>query len=490
MYTPVVASAMKLGQTSIVHFLSRLFSAVIGFFATLYVARILGAEPLGIYTLAISLVSWLAIVGKAGVSSAISKRVSEGENPTQYGIAGGLIIGLLGAIAVTGLLIFRPIVNSYIGYPATGFIIIILLVTLSYSLVNPLLTGLHLVHIQGILNTVRTTTRSFLQITAVYFGLNISGLFIGHIAGFAVAFLIGIYFVTKTTLEFRLPNRQNFSSLLNFAKFSWLGTLRSQMYSYTDIIVLGFFVPSALVGVYSAAWNISTFLILFSGSLRSTLFPEISELTTEQDTQAASRIVEQFLTFGGLFLIPGLLGGAILGERILRIYGPEFTQGALILVILIMANLLMGYQTQFLNTLNAVDHPDSAFRVNAVFVGANLILNVVLVSQYGWVGAAVATTASVAISLIMGYYLVSQIIDFSVPLKEIGKQWAAALIMALVVSGGLYVENTYRLLSHNIATVLLLVGVGAAVYFLVLLGLSTEFREVVQRNAPNRLPFV
>jgi O-antigen/teichoic acid export membrane protein len=216
----------------------------------------------------------------------------------------------------------------------------------------------------------------------------------------------------------------------------------------------------------------------------------MSAMSAEEDPQTVARIVEQSLAFAGLILVPGLFGGALLGERILRIYGPEFPKGTTVLTILIVANLVMGYQTQFLNTLNAIDRPDLAFRVNLVFVGANIALNVGLIYLYGWTGAAVATTISVAISLVFAYRYTDDIINFDVPVREISKQWFAGVLMTGVVYGGLWVENTYGILGHNVAVVLILVTIGASVYFLTLLAISTEFRETVDRNAPVALPFV
>lgn len=481
---------MKLGQTSIIYFFSNVFASVAGTLGTLYVARVLGAGSLGVYNLVVGLVAWLAIVGQVGLSGAIAKRVSEGDERGEYAIAGAVIIIALAAVVSVGVVLFRPYVNQYINYPGAWFVAAILLVTLAYRIVSPLLSGLHLVHVQGILSTVKTVSRSGFQILAVFAGLGISGLLIGHIVGFVIVTLLGLYFVRRELSTFGIPTRRHFSSLFNYAKFSWLGGLRSQMYAYTDVIVLGFFVPSALIGVYSVAWNVGTFLIMFSGSLKSTLFPEMSELAAERGSQAVSDSVEKSLTFAGLFLIPGLFGGAILAERILRIYGPEFPQGATVLLILIAANLLMGYQSQFLNTLNAIDRPDIAFRVNGAFVVSNLVFNVILTYLYGWIGAAVATTSSVAISLILGYYYVTSIIDFNIPFEEIGKQLVASIVMAALVSGGLYIENSYRVLRHNIATVLLLVAAGATIYFAILLVLSSELRETVRRNAPDRFPFV
>lgn len=480
---------MRLGQTSLLYFLSKISGSLLGALATVYIARILGAEPLGIYHLVIGLVSWFAILGRVGVSKAIAKRVSEDSDEGEYVVAGTIVILLMFIFVTAAIVLFRDQIVEYVGYPATGYIIFILFVVLLNGLVNSLLTGLHLVHISGILSPLRTGGRALSQVLLIIAGASTASLFIGHLVGYLVVIGIGIYYVMRNVSALSRPNRTHFEGLFDFAKFSWLGSLQSRMFSYTDIVVLGFFVSSGLVGVYAVAWNVAHFFILFSGALSTTLFPKMSSISAQNDSQAVERIVEQSLSFGGLFLIPGFLGGAILGERVLRIYGPEFPKGATILSLLILANLFMGYQDQLLNTLNAIDRPELAFRVNVVFVGANLSLNVVLIYLYGWIGAAIATTVSVAISLILAYWHVNSIIEFDTPVGEFARQWFAATLMAGVVYGGLQVESTYRILRHNVATVLFLVGIGAGVYFICLFWLSAEFREAVDRNSPVDLPF-
>lgn len=481
---------MKLGQTSVVHFGSNIVASILGFAATVYIARMLGAEPLGIYHLSVGLVSWLAILGNVGISDAITKRVSEGTEQGEYVVAGTTIIVGMFVVTACGIFLLRGQVVDYVGYPVIGYLVLVLLAHLSNGLLNSLLVGFHLVHVSGALSPIRTGGRAVAQIALVAAGISTVGLFIGHLVGYFVGIAIAAYYVIKCVPTVSLPERRHFGRLTDFAKFSWLGGLQSQMFSYTDIVVLGFFVSSGLIGVYAVAWNIAHFLILFSGTLQTTLFPEMSSISASEEPQAVARIVEQSLAFGGLFIIPGLFGGLLLGNRILRIYGPEFPKGTAVLAVLIVANLFMGYQKQLLNALNAVDRPELAFRANAVFVGINLSLNVVFVYLYGWLGAAIATVGSVAISLLVAYHYVSGIISFGVPYREIANQGAAALVMTAVVYAGLTVENTYHLLGHNFATVLVLVTVGAAVYFVALLVLSTEFRTTVGRNLPMLDPYL
>jgi O-antigen/teichoic acid export membrane protein len=199
-------------------------------------------------------------------------------------------------------------------------------------------------------------------------------------------------------------------------------------------------------------------------------------------------LVEEALAYAGLLMIPGLVGGALLGERILRIYGPEFTQGATVLVVLIVANLVMSYQSQLLNTLNALNRPDLSFRVNTLFVVGNLSLNVVFVYLYGWLGAAIATVCSITISAVLAYYYLERIINVGVPVSELGRQSIAAILMGALVYAGVRIENAHVLLGHNVAVLVVLVGGGAAIYFFALICLSARFRTAIEDNLPFDVP--
>ncbi|WP_193310274.1 flippase [Halorubrum halophilum] len=475
---------MRLGQISSIHFVSNLFASVLGFVATVYIARILGAEPLGTYHLSLGLVSWLSIVGTMGFSEAISKRISEGEEQGAYAVAGVSIVAGFFVIVAIFLVVAREYVNAYVGFSVTGFLILILLAVLGFSVVSNILRGLSLVHIYGILMPIKVGARSFLQILLIIAGFSVTGLFIGHAAGIILVVVVGSYVVLRNLPTLTRPKRRHFKNLIEFAKYSWLGDIRGRMFNYMDVIILGFFVSQALIGIYSVAWSVSQFLAIFSGSITNTLFPEMSRLSSEEDPSAVSGLVETSLTYGGLFLIPGLFGGTLLGERILRLYGPEFPQGATVLVILIIANLIQGYQQQLLSTLSGIDRPDLTFRVNGAFVVANLLLNVGLVYLYGWVGAAVATAISAGISYVLSYLYVRSIIDFSFPSAEIAYQVGASIIMGCVVYGGIRFGEEFMLLQNNTILVTIIIIVGASTYFVSLTILSAEFRKTIARNLP------
>jgi O-antigen/teichoic acid export membrane protein len=247
-----------------------------------------------------------------------------------------------------------------------------------------------------------------------------------------------------------------------------------------DTIVLAFFVTPDLIGVYEVAWTLSNVLVLAGGSIQQTLFPELSDLSTRGETDQIRHYLDEAIVYGGLLTIPGVFGALVLGEEVLAIYRPEFAAGATVLVILIVAQLASLYGSQFLTAVNAVDRPDLAFRVNAVFVVVNLIANVVLVATVGWVGAAVATALSSVVALVLSFRVLSGVVGrLSVPVVELSKELLASLVMLAVV---IYLKLVFP---TGIPGTLALVCIGAGVYGVVLLALSSRIRDKVRYVLPS-----
>lgn len=480
----VVTERIRLGQTSIVVFLSKIVASALGFGATVYVARLLGADTLGIYSLALTVVSWVGVFGTMGITGGIRKRISEQKEPAAYAVAGVLIIIALFIVATIGIFLLREQINNYIGYPAAGYVILMLGTTLIANVISAILNGQHLVHIVGVLSPVHTSSRAGTQIAAIAVGLGLAGMLGGYVIGYLVFIIIGGFVAIRNLPVLRLPQRRHIRRILSFAKYAWLGGLKGKTFNWVDIALLGAFVSTSFVGYYTAAWNIAQFLAIFSAAVSQTMFPKMSETAADGNPEAVASLLNDALSYAGLILIPGLVGGTLLAPRILRIYSPEFTQAGIVMSVLIIATLLQSYQKQFTTTINALDRPDIAFRVNAVFIGTNVTLNIILISIHGWTGAAVATAASVGISLIIAYQYVSSLITFSMPTAEIGRQWLAAIGMGTAVSGVQQYEIIANI-NHNFSIVIILMLIGAGIYFIFLFILSSKFRTTAYDNIPN-----
>ncbi|MDL0141328.1 oligosaccharide flippase family protein [Halobacterium salinarum] len=472
---------MRYGRTSIIHFLSKLVMSFSGFIATVVLTRTLGQEQYGTYVVVLSVLSWVVIGGKLGLPQAVRKRVSEADGGN-YVVSGALAQVGLYAVVATCIWITRPYLSDFMGLSVTWVLVLMLAVRLALGFVRTVLEGQHLVHVSSVLSPVEWTSRSAVQVALVLSGSGIAGAFAGYIVGAIVAVIIGAYFVS---IPEKLPSRREFSRLKSYAQFSWLGSIKGRTFLSMDTIVLAVFVSNSFIAVYEVAWNLASLFAIFGISISRTLFPEMSEISSNEGTEdEIAGLLRVSLAYSGLFIIPGLVGAALLGDLVLTIYGPGFDTGYYVLIVLTFARLLYGYMGQFLSTINALDYPGRTFNINAVFVVVNLTLNLTLTWQFGWYGAAAATTTSAGMGLILGYYYAKQVVDVTIPLIEVGKQCLSAVIMAAIVSVGRL--NT----AESLPVAVVLVGIGACAYFASLLALSQEFRTTVEDNLPFQFPTI
>lgn len=423
---------MRPARTSIIHFLSRVGVSIIGFIGTLYLSRVLGAGVFGTYVVVLSLIHWLNIPTTA-IGTAIAKRVSESREKSEFLGAGfSMNAGIILTIVVIMLLFEGPL-TAYVGTSVTFIFLFIVTTHLSFGTVTAGLEGLKKVEYTGFLVFLEQAVRVGLQIVLLVVGFRLSGALFGYGLAFLLVTITGFIFYD---VRIARPQLEHAKSLVSYARYSWVGSIKSKVAGPSiDALILNLFVASSFIGVYQVSWNIASILVMASGSIKATLFPEISHLAAEDDYDEVRNLLEQGLVFTGMFAIPGFLGSLLIGPRVLQIYGSEFARGGGILLILIIARSISAYSAQFTSAINGIDRPDLAFRINLVLIASNVFLNLILIPIIGWYGAAIATAVSTALSLVLGYYFLMELIGgISLPVKELSKQFISGIVMMVTIS--------------------------------------------------------
>jgi O-antigen/teichoic acid export membrane protein len=460
---------MRLGRTAFLHFLSQVAVSVSGFAATFAIARLGGADVLGVYATAVALTFWLNIPSTA-IGDALTKRLSE-PGDSRGAVATALLLNAgIAAVLLAALLLARPLVDDYVGASVGGLVAALVVSNVGLVTVVSVLNGEKRVELSGGIKALERLVRSGIHVGAIVAGLGVAALVAGHVVATLLAVVVG---ALLSAAALGRPSRERGRSLVSYARYAWLGTLKTRAFGWMDTIVLAAFVSPTLVGVYEVSWNLASLFALVAVSVQSTLFPEMSELDgIEESYDRVHHYLNEGLVFAGVFLVPGLFGAVVLGERVLRIYGGEFSQGAGVLALLVVARLLAVYGEQFLNAVNAVDRPEIAFRVNLAFVGLNLVLNVSLVWAFGWLGAAVATLVSAGVTAVLSYWgLVAVMGVPDLPVGEFARQVVASSVMA----GAVLLLR--RVVPGSQYATVGLAFVGVAVYVVCLLGVSPRVRE-------------
>lgn len=422
---------MDIARSTLKLYFAQLGSAALVAGGLVYFSRELGAATMGAFFLFQAVLEMLMIPADFGLRGAVEKRISEGERPPDILSTGLALKAGLAALVVAGILAFRGQVNAYIGAE--------LAVYLAVAVVLREFSWLTTRVLKGELRVEETATLKFTQkavwilggAALVYLGFEVEGLVYGLIAGFAVVLLWGTW---KVSTPVGRPSRERARSLVDYSKYNVVTSVQGYVGNWLDVVFIGFFLSQAHVGAYEVSWRVTTFVLLLSKSIAQSIFPQISEWSGEDATGRIERLITAVITPSVFLLIPALVGTALLGEPILElVFGAEFGIAGVAFVVLMGFTLVRGFGVVFGRALGAIDQMRLAAVSGVVATASNVVLNAVLVFQFGLVGAAVATLISGVVGTSLDLHFLSRHVSVEFPVAELKYCVVAAGVMGVVV---------------------------------------------------------
>jgi O-antigen/teichoic acid export membrane protein len=275
-----------------------------------------------------------------------------------------------------------------------------------------------------------------------------------------------------TGARLKKPSMEHVKSIFSYSKYSFGISLNEYLYQSMDILVIGLLMPKFYSGVYGVSWSFSNAAILGTIAISTTLFPYISGWSANGQIDQIKNAFSEALTYSLMLAIPAFAGVLIFsGDLLYYAYGEAFTVAWLTLIILTGARLVETVQMITRGALAGMNRPDLVLKVTLVTIPLNLIGNFVLVYAIGIVGAAIATFATIAVSLKLSLKYSEGIVPISIPWKDIRDESLSALFMILILLIGLHFVhvNRYEILGAYTA-------IGAAVYFTTLITINEKIR--------------
>lgn len=227
-----------------------------------------------------------------------------------------------------------------------------------------------------------------------------------------------------------------------------------------DVAIIGFFLTQSDVGVYEIAWQVTAVVMLFSRSIATTIFPQVSQWNAVDATSRIEAMLSKAIAPALFVAIPAFFGVVLFSREILQlVFGAEYTTGWLVLIILMGEKVVQSVHIILGRSLQGIDRPDLAAKAGVIAMALNLILNVVLVLKYGIVGAAIATAVSFVVNSFLHAYYLSRFVSIRIPYARIGGSMAASVGMALA----LYAVESVVAIS-SLPRLMLFVLLGVTIY--------------------------
>jgi O-antigen/teichoic acid export membrane protein len=253
------------------------------------------------------------------------------------------------------------------------------------------------------------------------------------------------------------------------------------VFSQADTILIGHFMEITDVGIYRIALQFTLVATFSTYALRNTLWPRVSRWSKSNEIDLVEESLSRAISYSLILAVPALVGGIILGDRLLYLfYGADFARGYQTLIILLAVQVVNVFQYFFTMYLDALDHPKESFKVTAIGLVANIILNIALIPIMGINGAAIATFATMTLNALLARSELSKLIAIRLERHCLSNILMASIVMGLLVGG-------YRLLMplSNMWVTLVAVIVGGVAYGVLILKLDrkicSELRNIVEK---------
>lgn len=418
-------------RQSIVTFLSQIALTGIGFFSTVYFAHAVGAGVLGAYFLFITYYSIIGLVTDGGFGGAAIKRISEGDEPDAFFSAYFVLRSLFVILVVIALVVFR---NYFVDLNSAGvysWFILSVVASIFLGAIQIGIQGCGKMGVSAVCGLVNDVTRIIVQIIAVFFGFELAGMAGGFVAGLLISTILGFHFFDLHFVRF---SWRHVKSLSIFSFWLFLTSSGSMVYSFSDTILIGYFLSNADVGVYRIVMQFTSFSIIISSVLRGVLWPKVSYWGKIGEVGFIEESLSRAFTYSLLLAVPIFAGGVLLGDKLLYfLYGQEFSSGYMTLIVLLIVQVMNVFQFFLTMYLGALDRQKDAFKVTILPVILNIILNIIFIPRIGVVGAAIATLITMILNALLAQQKLSDVMNIKIEYNDLLNILKASFVMFLFV---------------------------------------------------------
>lgn len=458
-----------------------------------YLARVLGAEALGIYALGMTLVAFLGVFNTLGLAQSAVRFVAAYNASRKFAELHALLwrgAGVLlvaNAIFGTALLIFgRPVARHFYHLPALvpylPWFALIMLFSVIAGFYGKVLSGYRdLARRTLIVNFVAGPLVMLVGVLLVWSGLGLRGYLIALVVGSAVSMGLLILVVRELT-----PPEARFWSHKGTALEREVWTFSAAMLGiglmeflmvHVDRVALGFYLKASDVGVYSIAAAVVAYVPLVLHSVNQIFSPTIADLHTRGDRALLGRLFQSLTKWVTGLTLPLAAVIVIFARPMMRIFGHDFEAGWPILVIGTIGQLVNCGVGSVGFLLLMSGNEKRLIKIQGVMAAVMVVLNVVLVPIFGVLGAALAaaiTNVGVNVWNLLEVRAVLKLSPYNATYFRLLPPIAAVVVVTLLI-------KTYSDVFHHDWLAVAVAGVAAYLVFtagVFLVGLNADDRLI------------
>jgi O-antigen/teichoic acid export membrane protein len=348
--------------------------------------------------------------------------ISEDSDYVYSSVATGvLLMAIPGAVILIAIIMIST-VTFYLNINAALLFSLVVLVV-SYMLNNELINWARARH-ESLKHAITSTARGIASLCSVAAGVYLSGDANGFIYGLTAGELLFLLIAVNFGYNQKLvPVKKEY--LLEMLKYGWPHTVvisSGFLLTYADRYMLAMYGSNiSIVGYYDAAYMIVTSaLALLVRPFNLLMFPSYMKKYSEQGDVVAINFIERSQRY--FIAAATALAFALIMLRyfVLGILFPEeYLSSASIVAPVAYAVIINGV---FMTAVAGLYISNKTLMVGvsaALALVVNIILNIILIPEYGMNGAAMSTVFAAIVQLLMGYVFARVILKVRLPTMEL-----------------------------------------------------------------------
>ena len=372
---------------------------------SILVARVLGPDGKGAYTLVLLYASIFVFASTLGLHQAAAFFLGRREySPDE--VFGHTLLYLAGlAVAATAAAaVLRPLLAATIfpGVPARWLVFAIPLIVgqLAFGFLAFILLGLQEIAGYNLVQVLRGMVLLLIAAPALLTGYGVAGVLTAEFASFLIvaglAFLLAIRRIRGISTRF---NQRYVRASLRYGLAVYSGTALSFFHYRTALLLLSAFTTPAVVGLYSVAAGLAGNLSLISQGAATVLFPRISsDPAAARDTELTPLVLRTVLLVSGT--AAGVL--AVAGPwLIMGIFTDAFAGSVGALQILLPGAVALCVWSILDSYFKGTGRPVWSTLTTGLAVVVGAALSVWWIPRYGLRGASAASSVAYILSLIV-----------------------------------------------------------------------------------------
>lgn len=392
------------------------------------ISRYLGAFEFGQLSLALSLIVIAQVLAGMGLKTLIAREVSKDREKTDLYLINGSVVVIAFSLFSISLMALFVWLMSYT--PETTIIILLLsvgVIPFSLSVINKaVFRAWEQMHFIAWANVPVNIAKAGLAFLILWKGRGIMEIVLLLLASYVIILGIEWVLILRHITRPRIKIDRSFILTMLRSTAPFLGiTIVVSINANIDLILLSRFIDETGIALFGAAFQLITPLIVFYETIMMSVFPEMSKRFAG-GLKSLERFSWNVLELLLAIAIPAVVGLSLLAEEgLLLIYGnPDFVMSAPLLRILAWTLVLWAFTHVLGRILQASLKESVTLRIVFFSTLLKLILGLILIRQYGLIGAAVSALLTSMVDFILHARSVSRQM-FKIPFHRLG--WKPAM---------------------------------------------------------------